>query len=154
MAPARQLVVSLDASVDIEVTDGTRMIFPPGTVMLAEDTWGKVSRTILYHRKGDRRNRAPRSPLRDAVDVSGVLGASFPCWPYDKRLYLRESFPVLRSSSGFARASIRARQHHRGSSQVAFTYSYNDTLLLAILQALHVHLVKLPFAPTPVRRKK
>lgn len=41
-APARQFVVSLDAAVDIEVTDGTRRIFPAGTVMLAEDTWGKV----------------------------------------------------------------------------------------------------------------
>lgn len=41
-APARQLVVSLDAGVEIEVTDGTRTIFPAGTVMLVEDTWGKV----------------------------------------------------------------------------------------------------------------
>lgn len=41
-APTRQLIVSLDAGVDIEVTDGTRRVFPAGTVMLAEDTWGKV----------------------------------------------------------------------------------------------------------------
>ncbi|CAM9591798.1 unnamed protein product [Hapterophycus canaliculatus] len=44
-APARQFVVSLDAAVDIEVTDGTRRIFPAGTVMLAEDTWGKGHRS-------------------------------------------------------------------------------------------------------------
>ncbi|CAM9736719.1 unnamed protein product [Scytosiphon promiscuus] len=44
-APARQFVVSLDAEVDIEVTDGTRNIFPAGTVMLAEDTWGKGHRS-------------------------------------------------------------------------------------------------------------
>lgn len=42
-APARQFVVSLDAGVEIEVADGTRRVFPAGTVMLAEDTWGKVS---------------------------------------------------------------------------------------------------------------
>lgn len=42
-APARQFIVSLDSGVDIEVTDGTRRVFPAGTVMLAEDTWGKVS---------------------------------------------------------------------------------------------------------------
>lgn len=41
-APAKQFVVSLDAGVEIEVTDGTRRVFPAGTVMLAEDTWGKV----------------------------------------------------------------------------------------------------------------
>lgn len=46
-APARQFIVSLDAAVDIEVTDGTRRIFPAGTVMLAEDTWGKVNACIL-----------------------------------------------------------------------------------------------------------
>lgn len=34
--------MSLDAGVEIEVTDGTRRVFPAGTVMLAEDTWGKV----------------------------------------------------------------------------------------------------------------
>eukprot|EP00903_Cladosiphon_okamuranus_P009099 g8697.t1 len=44
-APARQFVVSLDAGVEIEVTDGTRRVFPPGTVMLAEDTWGKGHRS-------------------------------------------------------------------------------------------------------------
>ncbi|CAM9798362.1 unnamed protein product [Ectocarpus sp. 13 AM-2016] len=44
-APARQLVVSLDEGVDIEVTDGTRRVFPAGTVMLAEDTWGKGHRS-------------------------------------------------------------------------------------------------------------
>ncbi|CAN0126547.1 unnamed protein product [Ascophyllum nodosum] len=44
-APARQLIVSLDAAVDIEVTDGTRKVFQPGTVMLAEDTWGKGHRS-------------------------------------------------------------------------------------------------------------
>lgn len=42
-APAKQFIVSLDAGVEIEVTDGTRRIFPAGTVMLLEDTWGKVS---------------------------------------------------------------------------------------------------------------
>lgn len=41
-APARQFIVSLDAAVDIEVSDGTRKVFQPGTVMLVEDTWGKV----------------------------------------------------------------------------------------------------------------
>lgn len=41
-APAKQFIASLDAGVEIEVTDGTRIIFPAGTVMLVEDTWGKV----------------------------------------------------------------------------------------------------------------
>ncbi|CAM9171045.1 unnamed protein product [Pylaiella littoralis] len=44
-APARQFIVSLDSGVDIEVTDGTRRVFPAGTVMLAEDTWGKGHRS-------------------------------------------------------------------------------------------------------------
>eukprot|EP00752_Nemacystus_decipiens_P005255 g4769.t1 len=44
-APAKQFVVSLDAGVEIEVTDGTRRVFPAGTVMLAEDTWGKGHRS-------------------------------------------------------------------------------------------------------------
>jgi len=57
-APAKQFVVSLDAGVEIEVTDGTRRVFPAGTVMLAEDTWGKVNE---------------KKPQRTRVFPSGVL---------------------------------------------------------------------------------
>ncbi|CAM9187500.1 unnamed protein product, partial [Sphacelaria rigidula] len=50
-APAKQLIASLDAGVEIEVTDGTRVIFPAGTVMLVEDTWGKGHRSRAVNGK-------------------------------------------------------------------------------------------------------
>ena len=48
VAPARQLVVSLDAPVDIEVSSGERRVFPAGTVMLVADTVGRghISRAV------------------------------------------------------------------------------------------------------------
>ncbi|CAM9932530.1 unnamed protein product [Discosporangium mesarthrocarpum] len=45
VAPTRQFVVSLDAGVDIEVSNGTRRVFPAGTVMFLEDTWGQGHRS-------------------------------------------------------------------------------------------------------------
>jgi hypothetical protein len=40
-APRRQLVVNLDASVEIEVGDGTTRVLGPGSILLAEDTTGQ-----------------------------------------------------------------------------------------------------------------
>jgi hypothetical protein len=47
-APRRQYVVNLTGSVEIEVGDGTKRIFGPGTVLLAEDTTGQghISRSV------------------------------------------------------------------------------------------------------------
>jgi hypothetical protein len=44
-APRRQIIVSLDAGVDIECSSGERRVFPAGTVMFVEDTWGKGHRS-------------------------------------------------------------------------------------------------------------
>ena len=40
-APARQYVVMLEGSVEIQVGDGTRRRFGPGDILLAEDTTGR-----------------------------------------------------------------------------------------------------------------
>ncbi len=40
-APLRQYVINLDASVEIEIGDGTRRVLGPGEVLLAEDTTGR-----------------------------------------------------------------------------------------------------------------
>ena len=40
-APARQYVVMLEGSVEVQVGDGTRRRFGPGAVLLAEDTTGR-----------------------------------------------------------------------------------------------------------------
>ena len=47
-APRRQYVVTLAGSWEIECSDGTKRIFKPGDVMLAEDLTGKghVSRVL------------------------------------------------------------------------------------------------------------
>ena len=47
-APRRQYVINLDASVEIEVGDGSRRILGPGEVLLAEDTTGHghISRAV------------------------------------------------------------------------------------------------------------
>ena len=47
-APRRQLVINLDASVEITVGDGSRRVFGPGEVFLAEDTTGQghISRAV------------------------------------------------------------------------------------------------------------
>ncbi len=40
-APRRQYVINLDASVEIEIGDGTTRVLGPGEVLLAEDTTGR-----------------------------------------------------------------------------------------------------------------
>jgi len=40
-APCRQLIVNLNASVEIEVSDGEKKKIGAGQVFLVEDTWGK-----------------------------------------------------------------------------------------------------------------
>jgi hypothetical protein len=47
-APRRQFVINLDASVELEVGDGTKRLIGPGEVLLAEDTTGRghISRAV------------------------------------------------------------------------------------------------------------
>ena len=47
-APRRQLVVNLTGSVELETGDGSRRIFGPGAIVLAEDTTGQghISRSV------------------------------------------------------------------------------------------------------------
>jgi hypothetical protein len=47
-APRRQYVINLDASVEIEIGDGTKRILGPGEILLAEDTTGHghISRSV------------------------------------------------------------------------------------------------------------
>ena len=47
-APRRQYVVNLDASVEIEIGDGTRRVLGAGEILLAEDTTGRghISRAV------------------------------------------------------------------------------------------------------------
>ena len=47
-APRRQYIVMLEGSVEIEIGDGTRRVFHPGEILLAEDTTGQghISRAV------------------------------------------------------------------------------------------------------------
>ncbi len=47
-APRRQYVINLDGKVEIEIGDGTKRVFGPGAVFLAEDTTGRghISRAV------------------------------------------------------------------------------------------------------------
>ncbi len=47
-APRRQYVVMLEGGVEIEIGDGTKRIFHPGDILLAEDTTGHghISRAV------------------------------------------------------------------------------------------------------------
>jgi hypothetical protein len=40
-APRRLLIVQLDGTVEVEVSDGERRVFGPGSALLVEDTTGK-----------------------------------------------------------------------------------------------------------------
>ncbi len=44
-APARQFVISLDRTFEIETSDGERRQIPPSSVIFVEDTWGKGHKT-------------------------------------------------------------------------------------------------------------
>ncbi len=44
-APRRQYMIRLEGSTEIEVGDGTKRQFGPGTVLLAEDTTGRGHRS-------------------------------------------------------------------------------------------------------------
>ena len=44
-APARQFVISLDRTFEIETSDGQRRQVQPSSVILVEDTWGKGHKT-------------------------------------------------------------------------------------------------------------
>ncbi len=47
-APRRQLIVNLTGSVEIELGDGTKQLFGPGSILLAEDKTGQghISRAV------------------------------------------------------------------------------------------------------------
>jgi len=44
-APARQFVISLDKTIEIETSDGQRRKVQPPSVVFVEDTWGKGHKT-------------------------------------------------------------------------------------------------------------
>ena len=44
-APARQYVVMLEGSVELEVSDGEKRVLGQGEILLVEDTWGKGHRS-------------------------------------------------------------------------------------------------------------
>ena len=44
-APRRQYVINLDASVEIEIGDGSKRVLGPGSILLAEDTTGRGHRS-------------------------------------------------------------------------------------------------------------
>ncbi len=44
-APRRHYVINLDASVEIEVGDGSKCVLGPGEILLAEDTTGRGHRS-------------------------------------------------------------------------------------------------------------
>ncbi len=47
-APRRQYIINLDGAVEIETGDGTKRVFGPGEIVLAEDTTGRghLSRAV------------------------------------------------------------------------------------------------------------
>ncbi len=61
-APRRQFVVNLSGEVEIEVSDGEKRRFGPGSIMLAEDITGKghISRGV-----GEAERRSLFIPLAD-----------------------------------------------------------------------------------------
>lgn len=72
VAPRRQLVVALVGEAEVEVSDGEKRRFGPGSVMLVEDTTGKGHKT---RRIGD----TPRETLFIALpDQSGTRTTTFP----------------------------------------------------------------------------
>lgn len=60
-APRRQYVINLEGQVEITVGDGTRRIFGPGDIFLAEDTTGRghISRAV---------NNQPRKSIYVTID--------------------------------------------------------------------------------------
>jgi hypothetical protein len=62
-APRRQLVVNLTGSVEIEVGDGTKRLFGPGSILLADDRTGQghISRSV---------DREPRTCLFVHLDTA------------------------------------------------------------------------------------
>jgi len=48
-APARQFVISLDRTFEIETSDGQRRKVLPSSVVFVEDTWGKGHKIIDEH---------------------------------------------------------------------------------------------------------
>lgn len=44
-APRRQFIITLEGAVEIEIGDGTRRTFGPGSILLVEDTSGRGHRS-------------------------------------------------------------------------------------------------------------
>jgi hypothetical protein len=53
-APARQYVVMLEGSVEVQTGDGTRRRFDPGDILLAEDTTGRGHRSCAVDHQSRR----------------------------------------------------------------------------------------------------
>src|SRR5262245_21080818 len=62
-APTRIFIVQIDGSVEVEVSDGEKRMFGPGSVLLVEDTTGKghVTRSLTV---------GPRATLIAAISES------------------------------------------------------------------------------------
>lgn len=60
-APQRQYIIILEGGLDVEIGDGTRRVFGPGDIVLAEDTEGQghISRAV---------NGQPRRSLFITID--------------------------------------------------------------------------------------
>ncbi len=61
-APRRQYVVTLEGQAEIGLGDGTRRIFNPGDVLLADDLTGRGHTTAVY---GDRVRVSLAIPIMD-----------------------------------------------------------------------------------------
>jgi len=64
-APARQFVITLTGSAEVECGDGSKRVFGPGDILLADDTTGQghITREV----EGPRRSIF--LPLEESVDV-------------------------------------------------------------------------------------
>ena len=62
IAPRRQYVITLEGQAEIGIGDGTKRIFNPGDVMLADDLTGQGHTTAVY---GDKTRVSIAIPLVD-----------------------------------------------------------------------------------------
>ena len=62
IAPRRQYVITLEGQAEIGIGDGTKRIFNPGDVMLADDLTGRGHTTAVY---GDKTRVSIAIPLVD-----------------------------------------------------------------------------------------
>ena len=69
-APQRQFVIVLVGELEVEVSDGEKRKFGPGSFVLVEDTWGKGHRSWV---SSDQRCTAVVVPLNDQQEKEDAL---------------------------------------------------------------------------------